>query len=918
MLNAFKIWDTIEKMGFRTIKEDCVITDTHLAWIIAVSWANLFEKKEAEAIGYLTNLCFVINHLWIPVQLVTLSRPKNFENHSAWIKKNYKKNDFKLKFKKDFEWFRMYYAHDLQNWKVTEEEIRQKFERAPEYIERSMLDSYAERLDTAVKNNNILEKHYYFVISTLDAPSDITEKSEQEYPKMNFEDENTFSKYRDILEERCGKAQQLLKEVGWMIFAERMNSVHLENIFFDAYNFPVSSKHKINRNVTAYGKIPPILEGSKIQPQINKESKLSYIENVVNKISNNFKAGYSINNTEGRSIISNNILQLLKPYSIDDSNINYLKINDQFLFTIHIDYFGQEWLSDLSLWSILSMEYYYDLSVHLIPLPKQKALLELAKREHKIERDFNERKKWKAIAEVDLLREEAGKNIKRASVLSTALNNETTNLFSTSIDVTFRATSLKELNKMKKKIKLKLVWKQIFYSEALWSHLDGFLSTLPLLQNYIAWYNRPFERMVKLLEEVRHFYPYCPQSIQLWTWTMLWLAEQGSWDEKQKCIELFDLFDKNRVLNAILAIIGNSWSGKTTFMHGFAKNQMLLWNRMIILDYLWNYIKWAEDMPEKFNIIKIDQNSKTKINPCDILIPENNTLNTADDYCNLTPEEIKEKITNDKLAELSAYFKIFLKEYYNPETQGILDDVSKETYKQVLKDIDIYKIKVIDHILLSDIVDRLFNEKNPDLKEKAKSIANMLKPYATWSYSWMFNSKTNVIVDDRSIVFYLHNQNNEMYEEIATLQAFTLSKKLIYRTRKNILVIDELHKIFRMEHREIINFFRTLIATIRNMEGWVIWMTQLLKQIRWTPGWDEFLEISAAKLYLCWWESKWKDDTDVANYDTTLSNSSKIFLTTHNQPWWAIFKTPRDQIQIRIENHPDLSMFERYKPPKQE
>gem|GEM_PF-6677495 len=77
-----------------------------------------------------------------------------------------------------------------------------------------MLDSYAERLDTAVKNNNILEKHYYFVISTLDAPSDITEKSEQEYPKMNFEDENTFSKYRDILEERCGKAQQLLKEVG--------------------------------------------------------------------------------------------------------------------------------------------------------------------------------------------------------------------------------------------------------------------------------------------------------------------------------------------------------------------------------------------------------------------------------------------------------------------------------------------------------------------------------------------------------------------------------------------------------------------------------------------------------------------------------------------------------------------------------
>lgn len=43
-------------------------------------------------------------------------------------------------------------------------------ERAPDRIERSMIDSYGERLDYVVSKYNIKEKRYYLVISSLPVP----------------------------------------------------------------------------------------------------------------------------------------------------------------------------------------------------------------------------------------------------------------------------------------------------------------------------------------------------------------------------------------------------------------------------------------------------------------------------------------------------------------------------------------------------------------------------------------------------------------------------------------------------------------------------------------------------------------------------------------------------------------------------
>lgn len=395
MLNPYKVSDTVEKLCIRGIKDGCVITDTHLAAVIGVSGANLFEKKEDEAVAYLRAFTNALNQLRIPVQLVTQSRPKRFDDHVAKMKAECRGNDFDIEFEKNREWFDLYYQNDLLSGKVTQDEVRRKFEAAPEKMRRSMLDSYSERVDAAVRANKIKEKNYFFVVSTLDEPSGVNEKDEQDYPRIIFENPAAFEKGKEKLQERVNKAVDLIRKSG--MNAERFGDEVLENVAFDAFNFPMSAQHKIRRDLTEYGEVPPLLDGGEVSPdEIPREGvakTVSYVESAVNAAMSAFELKYGTKETERSAKTSNPTLQLLKPYAIDDTELSHLKVNDQYLYTIHVDYFGRDYLEDLALWPILTMEYDYDLSVHLIPLNKDKMLEEFARRTDRIQRDFHEKKR---------------------------------------------------------------------------------------------------------------------------------------------------------------------------------------------------------------------------------------------------------------------------------------------------------------------------------------------------------------------------------------------------------------------------------------------------------------------------------------------------------------------------------------------
>lgn len=51
-----QIKDTYEQLGFRDIREDCVVTDSHLVGVLAVSGVSLFEMQENVAKDYILAL----------------------------------------------------------------------------------------------------------------------------------------------------------------------------------------------------------------------------------------------------------------------------------------------------------------------------------------------------------------------------------------------------------------------------------------------------------------------------------------------------------------------------------------------------------------------------------------------------------------------------------------------------------------------------------------------------------------------------------------------------------------------------------------------------------------------------------------------------------------------------------------------
>lgn len=114
----------------------------------------------------------------------------------------------------------------------------------------------------------------------------------------------------------------------------------------------------------------------------------------------------------------------------------------------------------------------------------------------------------------------------------------------------------------------------------------------------------------------------------------------------------------------------------------------------------------------------------------------------------------------------------------------------------------------------------------------------------------MFNQPTNIEIDNRNIVFLLRHNKDSKYKEIATLQVFLLVKQIAYRSAGNIIMIDELHEIFRMQNDDVQSFFRAQIAMIRNLDGGVIGMTQQFRQVASTQAGQEYLGMCEAKLYL--------------------------------------------------------------------
>jgi hypothetical protein len=243
--------DTYAQLGFRDIRDNVIITDTHLVGVLMVSGVNLFEMQESQAQAHMIALGQAMNLIGVPVQLVTHSRPKQFDPHISEVRNSWKKNDFNLEFEKTREYFDIKYEKELKSGIMMKQDIDSIFDRAPSIIKKSMLDSYVERLDYVVSKYEIKEKRYYFVISSLKAPEKIDEDKEQDYPFLDFTIGNVYESQKKILDENARIAADHLREAAGLD-TFRLEYDHLTNLMYDGFNFPESYRHQFNTSITEY------------------------------------------------------------------------------------------------------------------------------------------------------------------------------------------------------------------------------------------------------------------------------------------------------------------------------------------------------------------------------------------------------------------------------------------------------------------------------------------------------------------------------------------------------------------------------------------------------------------------------------------------------------------------------------------
>lgn len=236
------------------------------------------------------------------------------------------------------------------------------------------------------------------------------------------------------------------------------------------------------------------------------------------------------------------MLQTIKPFSIDDSDSCYCRINDRHLFTLHLVDIRGEVLRDMILWPLLTLGYDYDLSVHLIPLNREASIKELERRKIGAVSSVEARTENKKASDIQREKRAATIEYQEYDEMSRILQDNDTNIWSVSVDITFRSESYEEMLTMKADIERTLTSSQLIMGEVQGNHYDGFVSCTPLLINRVAGSRRPYRRIIKFTEELQHFFPFCPEAYTSGDGVYFGLSRQGQGGREVWAVEKYDIF----------------------------------------------------------------------------------------------------------------------------------------------------------------------------------------------------------------------------------------------------------------------------------------------------------------------------------------------------------------------------------------
>ncbi len=478
-----------------------------------------------------------------------------------------------------------------------------------------------------------------------------------------------------------------------------------------------------------------------------------------------------------RGLIS--ITELIAPDSFEVTP-HYLKLGSQFLRTIFVvsypRYISVGWFAP-----IINLNTTFDIAMYFYPVKSGIILKQLKKKVGALEAQI--------IADTekgsprDPIRETAVQDIES---LRDSLTQGTEKFFQFALYVTMYSDTLEELDRTSDTIE-DIFGSRLVYSKRVYYQSEqGFNSTLPLNNDelYIAFNMNS--------SPVASSFPFVSSELT---------SDNGILYGINRHNNSLILFDRFSLQNANSVVFATSGAGKSYAIKLEILRSLMMGTDIIVIDPEYEYKHLAEAVGGTY--INISLASQSKINPFDL--PK-----AIGDQTKI------EDIIRSAVITLKGLIRLMIGNL-NYEEDSIVDRALLETYarKDITPDAD---LATIEPPIMADFQAIL------EGMEGGNDLATRLKKYTEGTFAGLFNSPTNVEMQNQLVCFSVRDLEDELRPMAIYTVVNYIWNVVRSQVRKRVLVIDEAWWL--MQHEDSAKFIFALVKRCRKYYLGVTTITQ--------------------------------------------------------------------------------------------
>ena len=424
----------------------------------------------------------------------------------------------------------------------------------------------------------------------------------------------------------------------------------------------------------------------------------------------------------------------------------YLQINDRFVRTLFVSGYpyvaSTGWLNNL-----INFNHDIDISYHIEQVDPLTALPKLIRKITELEST-----KRTMLKEGKVIGSEITDPLESAMELKDKIQRGMEKLFQISIYMTISAESLIELNKVTKLLETVMQTRLFYIKPATFQQIEGLQSILPRAENKLAQ-KRNLDSSSAALT-----FPFVSSEL---------VQESGILYGINKSNNSLVIIDRFSLNNANSIIFAQSGSGKSYTAKVEILRHLMQGTKVIIIDPEREYKQLAASVGGTY--IKLSSTSKEKINPFQFsehsVTQENNLSEHIQDLTELISLMVG-SLTSEERASVDRALLLTYKE-------------AKLTPRKNAK-----RSKVVEYPLLKDFYKNLKALKHKDLCDR-------LERFVKGSLSTVFDSQTNIKLDNRLIVFDIKDLNESIRSIMMMVVADFVNNEVKQNPQKRMLVIDE-------------------------------------------------------------------------------------------------------------------------------